>query len=258
MLANGLLAICLAASPAFDPPADAELAVAVSRVSPEARQAFDNLLTARERGDRTAVDKLAAFGDEAVALCANRASLSDDRHEQRLLHEFLRRHFPNHPRTIELVVNHGLESDDGSLRYSSLWHVGDALVGSTRERLREILRDEDELLLYRLTAAKSLAQLGDPSGLCLLLEGVENPYYMPRYVANTGLKILSGKSLNDFAGYKHGENAHVIGGHEVMFLNEDPGSKARMKAGRYAALAAYLEWLRAERSELYDILVTNF
>ncbi len=102
----------------------------------------------------------------------------------------------------------------------------------------------------RLAAAKSLAQLGEPDVLRVLYRDLGSDQFMSRYMANIGLKALSGKDLNDFEGYNSGEGAYVIGGNE-MSIPIDAIQESENKAKRFRAMAAYFHWLRRDRPDLY-------
>ena len=84
-----------------------------------------------------------------------------------------------------------------------------------------------------------------------LHRGATSDAYMPRSMANIGLNALSGKDLDDFEGYNHGEGATVSGGNEAVPLEVDAVDDAEKKAKRYAATAAYFRWLRQARPDLY-------
>jgi hypothetical protein len=103
---------------------------------------------------------------------------------------------------------------------------------------------------FRFTLAKSLAQLGKNDVLPVLITAVSDDAYMSRHVGNIGLKALSGKSLEDFGGYTYAEGAFVTGGIELSMW-VDSLTAVKRKAGRFRAAEAYLEWIKAERPELY-------
>jgi hypothetical protein len=113
--------------------------------------------------------------------------------------------------------------------------------------------------LPRFAAAKSLAQLGeaDAEVFRTLFEAVTHEGYMARMMGNAGLKALSGKNLNDFAGYQFGEGAFVSGGREAM-VQFDAVRVSETRARRYAAAEGYFKWLQKERPDLYKHLTGAF
>jgi hypothetical protein len=112
--------------------------------------------------------------------------------------------------------------------------------------------DSDEYT--RLAAAKSLAQLGEGSVLRTLYIGLGHDRYMPRYMANLGIKALSGKDLNDFEGYDYSEGAFVSGGVEAIKTDPDAIADAHQKALRFKAMESYFRWLQKEHPELYKFV----
>lgn len=123
--------------------------------------------------------------------------------------------------------------------------------------LLELLRDEKQSDRIRISAAKSLAELGDPEGLQLLYQGISSDHYMDRSLGNIGLKAISGRSLDNFEGYRFGEEKNVIGGQELQTPFQ-PIKDSEQKARRFLAIAAYSRWLRDTRPDVYRLVSNSF
>jgi hypothetical protein len=108
----------------------------------------------------------------------------------------------------------------------------------------------------QLTAAKSLAQLGNADVIRTLYWSAGSDRAMERLQANAGLKALSGRSLKDFEGYDPHEGAFISAGIEARGMLA-PIEDAEKKAKRFAAVAAFCRWLKAEKPSLWAELDPN-
>lgn len=162
--------------------------------------------------------------------------------------------FADDPQARTAIVRLGLTSEDERIRYEAAFHVGALRIHESYERLRKFLETlpPDEVPL-RVTAAKSLAELGEGDAIRHLSQGMIDDSYMPRHMADAGLKALSGKRLGDFEGYDHEEGAFVTGGIELQFPFDAIQATER-EVKRFSAAAADLRWLKAERPDLYKHL----
>ncbi|MBI1347435.1 hypothetical protein GC163_14245 [bacterium] len=206
----------------------------------------------RDRLDRG--KELVPLGEPAVAAMLVVVRTADDQRLRRDALEWLRQNHPTHAALKDYMLTEGLISSDFTVRYESLWHVGEHRWSEARETLLQQMRNYSGEEWHRFVAAKSLAELGDTSSLRTLIEAAQHDRYMPRHFGNVGLKALTGKSLDDFAGYNYGEGAFVSGGAEATMANPDPLEVATTIAQRYTACRDYLQWLQTERPMLYDVL----
>lgn len=163
--------------------------------------------------------------------------------------------FPDDGQTADAVLR-GLESEHSRIRYSSAFFAGTQKIAAAKPKLREIYEDPQSDL--QLTAAKSLAEMGESDVLPMLYRKVGSDWYMQRYQANLGLKALSGRDLNEFAdetdGYDWSEGAFVSGGREYRRVHIRPIEDAEQTAQRYTALAAWSRWLKEAKPDLYRVL----
>jgi hypothetical protein len=254
-----LLGLALVAeAPADDRPPSALTAIHWASLPDEVRGLATKFVAAGKWRERSSIgQELAARGDAAVEAWLAILETSDD---HRLLGDafyHLRRQFPDHAQTKEYILTQGLRSAHESIRYESLFHVGEQKWPEAREQLYAHLgKKKDQPDSWsRFVAAKSLGELGDTRALPTLIEAVQHDRYMPRHFGNLGLKGLTGKSLEDF-NYSYGEGAHVSGGREMLFLNHDPILTADFRARRYTAYRDFLQWLRDNRAEMYEMLTT--
>jgi hypothetical protein len=249
----------LAADPALDDrPTSALTAIRRAAVPVDVQAIVDRFGQTQPWRDRNAVGKELAALVEPVppAMLVLLQTTADPRLARDVL-KWLREHAPEHSLTKDFILSEGLTSPDFTIRYESLWHVGEQHWEEARERLYLQMRDYHGEPYFRFVAAKSLAEFGDSRALRTLIEAVRNDRYMPRHFGNHGLQALTGRSLNDF-GYNYGENAFVSGGVEATMLNPDPLETAETLAQRHTACRDYLKWLRDQKPELYEALTTRF
>ena len=217
------------------------------------REVFAQLVAADHwRPRREASKQLADLGvDGHNLLLAGTQHESDEVREE--CFERLRDRFPKDQKTIDVILailREPASKRAKRLRYSGVFHLGYHRISRGASVLRDIYRNEDEL---RLTAAKSLAELGDRRVLMTLYDNLGSNWYMERYQANIGIKALTGKDLNDFDDYDWAEGAFVSGGREAVRAGRRP-EDAEVKAARFEAIAAFHKWLRDEKPELDAIL----
>jgi HEAT repeat protein len=218
--------------------------------------AFDKLAKAATGTDWPAESaarrELVSLGPQVVPKLTEAARSHGEARVRRACYELLTDAFAKDERSIDTVLRHGLRDQDARIRYHSAFLLGDLNVRRAAPALRTALEGatgkDDELLRY--TLAKSLAQLGEADVVKILFAAVSADWFMARHVGNIGLKALSGKSLEDFAGYHYAEGAFVSGGNEFI-TPLDAVDSAEKKAQRFQAAAAYFKWLKAERPELY-------
>ena len=202
--------------------------------------------------ESAARQELIALGQPVVRTLRHELGEIEDVRVRRACYEILSESFAKDDQAV-LILAGGLADEDAQIRYVAAFRLGDLKVYAAHRRLRLVMDDAKAPEHVRLAAAKSLAQLGESCGLRLLHEGAMADRYMDRYMANIGLKALSGKDLDDFEGYQFWEGAFVSGGIEAMFAF-DALTIAEKKAKRFAAAAAYFRWLKAERPDLYKHL----
>lgn len=255
-----LVGLCLAVTPEIT----AEPLSALPTISwaqlPEgvrlATEKFEQAGHWRDRLDRG--KELVPLGEPAVAAMLVVLRSGDNQRLRRDALEWLRRNHPTHADVKEFILYEGLTSNDFTVRYESLWHVGEHRWSEAREALFKQMRYDHTEDWHRFVAAKSLGELGDTRALRTLIEAAQHDRYMPRHFGNIGLKALTGKSLDDFGEYNYGEGAFVSGGKEAIMMNPDPLDSATTLAQRYAASRDFLQWLQTERPVLYETLVTRF
>jgi PBS lyase HEAT-like repeat len=254
----GWLTVMAADPGILDRPVSALTAIHRACVSTELAAVTDRFVRATHWRDRDAVGKeLATFGESAAAATLAVLQSTDDQKLERDAFQWLRKYQPTHSLTKDFVLTEGLTSTNFSVRYESLWHVGEQHWAEARDQLFQQMQDYHGEAYFRFVAAKSLAELGDRRCLRTLIEAVQNDRYMPRHFGNLGLKAITGKSLSDF-GYDYGEGAFVSGGNEARMLNPDPLETAETLARRHTACRDYLKWLHDEQPELYATMVTRF
>ena len=238
--------VCLAAlSLAADGPTLDPVHAALKKIS-EACAATD------WPAELAARQELIATGEAVVRTLRRELGEMEDVRVRRACYEILGESFAKDEQAVFLLAD-GLADEDDQIRYGAAFRMGDLKVYSAHRRLRLVMEDAKAPAHIRLAAAKSLAQLGESCGLRLLYECVTADAYMDRYMANIGLKALSGKDLGDFNGYLFAEGASVTGGRELM-VPLDALTVTERKAKRFAAAAAYFRWLKAERPDLYKHL----
>lgn len=261
MLATSFfLGLCLTVAPeAAEPPVSALPAISWAQLPDDVRLATEKFQQAdhwRDRSDRG--KELVPLGEPAVAAMLVVLRSGDNQRLRRDALQWLRKQHPTQADVKDFILTEGLTSSDFTIRYESLWHVGEHRWTEAREALFKQMRYDHNEDWHRFVAAKSLGELGDTRALRTLIEAAQHDRYMPRHFGNIGLKALTGKSLDDFGNYNYGEGAFVSGGREAMLMNPDPLASATTLAQRYAASRDFLQWLQTERPMLYETLVTRF
>jgi hypothetical protein len=219
--------------------------------------AFQKLVDAEDwRAERVASDELAACGQPALWTVMRGAKDHEDAKVRRACYELLTHSLANETWAIKTVVRHGLRDEDARIRYVCAFALGEQKAYGAYRRLQTVMDDPNDDEQTRLAAAKSLAQLGEGSLLRRLRAAASSDWYMNRHIGNLGLKGLSGKNLNDFAGYDYAEGAFVSGGAELVRAL-DPIRDAQNKARRFQAIAAYFTWLKRERTELFKHIAAS-
>lgn len=229
------------------------------RATLDAFLATDEWQAVRWHGSR-----LADFGDEAVKAVADALRRHDlDERTVRDCYDWLLDRAPDHPRTIGLVAgtlsprSYGREGRNEAALYRCIFFAGEHKVYEAHRDLRRIMEDREADELTRATAAKSLAELGEPDAVRLLYEAAGSDAYMNRHMAHLGFAAIANKTPDDFGDYAYGEGAMVSGGLEYQ-MAFDALRLAERRADRYRALAAFCGWLKAERPDLYKHLTTSF
>ena len=202
--------------------------------------------------ESAARQELIALGKPVVRTLHRELGEMEDVRVRRACYEILGESFAKDGQAV-LILAGGLADEDDQIRYGVAFRLGDLKVYSAHRRLRLVMDDVKVPEHIRLAAAKSLAQLGEACALRLLYEGATADGYMDRYIANIGLKALSGKDLSDFEGYQFSEGNSVSGGRELM-VAFDALTFTEKKARRFSAAAAYFRRLKAERPDLYKHL----
>lgn len=215
--------------------------------------AYGRLVEAEHwRDAQAAGEALLEFGDAALPLLLGGAERHEDDAIRRRCYELVMRAFPVNPRAVRIITNDGLADGSQTIRYMCAFHLGEHRIYGSFRRLERVMGDPENTLLTRLGAAKSLGELGEPGALPLLYDGLASDDFMPRYLANLGIKALTGRDLGAFD-YDHAEGAYVSGGLEAK-RQRRPIEDAETRARRHTAIAAWARWLRDERPELYKHL----
>jgi hypothetical protein len=236
-------AICIAASAPVQTPLNIREHVAAT---------FVKLVDADNdwRAAQAASDELATLGEPALDVLCDAAEHHENARVRTACYELLTTAFAHDDQAIGTITNHGLSDSEDRIRYICAFRLGELKVYAAHQRLRNVFADPASAEFTRLAAAKSLAQLGEADVLPALYEAVGSDWYMPRSMGNLGLKVLTGKDVNEFDGYDFSEGAFVSGGHEAVGAF-DAVEHAEKRATRHQAIASYFRWLKAERPELY-------
>jgi hypothetical protein len=216
--------------------------------------AFEKFVNAASRADRPAElearEALVSLGPDVVPKLTKAARGHSEPHVRRSCYELLMRSFADDERTADALIQHGMVDENPGIRYYSAASLGELRDQQAEPTLRAALeRANEKRDPIRFTLAVALARHGKADVLPVLIDAVSDEAYAWRDAGNAGLKVLSGKSLEDFDGYDCREGAWTSGGTFSMPL--DPLTSAERKAGRFQAATAYLKWLKAERPELY-------
>ena len=215
--------------------------------------AFQRLVSAKDwREEAAAVNDLVAFGDKAFPIVEHGAIRHSDVKVRRACYQILTKNFIQDRRAARTVATDGLCDADEAIRYCCAFGLGEHKVYSAHRRLRFVLEDKSASDQVRLAAAKSLAELGEIDVIRKLYYALGDDHYMSRYLANIGIKALTGKDLNDFDGYQYDEGA-IVGSTEPQFAL-DAVRESSNKAKRFRALASFCQWLKEQRPELYKHL----
>lgn len=225
--------------------------------APTARQVFQQLESAKDwRVAKKASDLLAKTGPEAMDVVRREAERHKDAKVRKACYEILIQAYSDDERVRKAIVNSGLADADSGVRYLCAFNAGSLKIYPAFRRLRVLISSDESDAQVRCAAAKSLAELGEANALPILYEALGSDRYMQRYMANLGIKALTGKDLNEFD-YDYHEGAFVSGGKEAVFARR-PIDDAKRKAGRFRAIAAYCTWLQKEHPELYKHLDGSF
>lgn len=228
----------------------------------DALKLFREFVEATEKNHRkdskdlyVALVRLNEMSKVALPLLLDGASHENDKVRERC-HYALWKDFATEPAAINLFIRSlkeaGSSDFTNKIRYRCVFNMGTHKIKRAAEVLRHIYENDKDL---RLTAAKSLAELGYTDGFLTLYDNLGSDRYMPRYQANIGIKALTGKDLNNFAGYSWREHAHVSGGHEIILSGRSRSiGMAEDKANRYRAIVDFRKWLNKEKPKLAVLL----
>jgi len=220
--------------------------------------AFEKLVNAEDWRERdSAAVELGSLGERARNDIVRGASRHENAEVRKACYELLSKQFINHQWAGETMATSGLLDSDEEIRYICAFNLGTNKIYAAHRCLRALMNDKSASDRARLAAAKSLAQLGEPDVMPRLYRALSSDHYMDRYMANIGIKALSGKDLNDFKGYEYGEGAFVSGGVEAVY-DEAPECTAEKLGKRYMAIASFCRWLREQHPELYKHLEWGF
>jgi HEAT repeats len=211
------------------------------------------------RAEQVACEALASGGDRALHVIQDGAEKHEKTRVRRACYKLLTHEFAKNPWALPTVIRSGLSDKDDWIRYENAFQLGELKAYESFRDLKRVLVETRENPALRFAAAKSLAQLGeaDSDVLRTLFEAVTYEGYMARKMGSVGLKALSGKNLDDFAGYHFGEGAFVSGGREAVGTF-DAVRVSETRARRYAAAEAYFKWLQKDRPDLYKYLSGAF
>lgn len=245
----------LAAGPAADDPRPTPVATEPDPV----QAAFKRLEDADNdwHAEDAASKELARLGDKAVWTVIDGAEEHEKPRVRRACYSLLTQSFSKNDWAIQAVIRSGLADKDEVIRQHCAFWLGELEVYRAHRDLRRVLDQAKGNDWLRFTAAKSLAELGEPDVLRTLYEAVTNDWYMSRHFGNIGLKALSGKSLDDFDQYTYGEGAFVSGGKEAT-TTFDAVVVSERKAKRYQAATSYFKWLQAQRPDLHKHVTGAF
>jgi hypothetical protein len=250
---------CLAGAASDDPPQKPEQARTASW--DEVNAAFKKLEESDKdwRAEQSATEELARGGDKVLSVIQEGAEHHEKARVRRACYKLLTHEFARNPWALPTVIRAGLSDKDEWIRYENVFQLGELKAYDSFRDLRRTLTKSEGNSTLRFAAAKSLAQLGEADAEILrtLFEAVTHEGYMARMMGNRGLKALTGKNLDDFAGYQFGEGAFVSGGKEAIGTF-DAVRVSETRAKRYAAAEAYFKWLQKERPDLYKHLTGAF
>jgi RNA polymerase sigma factor (sigma-70 family) len=240
-------------------PADPPAAPKVDPGPPDpVRAAFEKLVAAdgNWQKERPALDELKALGPKAKDLLVREAERHPKDRIRGHCYELITGQFPADPWVVQQAVR-GLSDPAEAVRSHLADWLGEQKVHASHRRLRFVMGDPKNHERTRLVAAKSLARLGEPDVIRALYTGLESDSAVSRHIANLGVKVLTGKTLNDFGKYDFHEGAIIIGGQEAVG-EFDGVAHADKRMKRYEALLAFCTWLRKERPDLYKHLAGTF
>ncbi|MDP7014993.1 MAG: M56 family metallopeptidase [Pirellulaceae bacterium] len=225
-----------------------------SRDKASAEAVFGELVAADHWRKRTAARrKLIELGGAALPTLLNGCAHEDGDVREECILALWEAH-PKDPAAIDAFIKAVDTAGDAKrasrIRYTCAFRLGHERVARGVDAL-ERLYDRDRQL--KLTAAKSLAELGRQHVLATLYDHLSSDHYMDRYQANIGIKAITGRDLNDFGDYKWGEGAAVSGGVEVRRAGRRVAD-IELKANRYLAIAEFHKWLQGEKPELALLL----
>ena len=218
----------------------------------QARAAYDELIAAKKWQEGAAArDKLLKLHRAALPVLIE-ATNNENKLAREYAYEALRRNFPTDPAAVEAFL-HGLsDSDDYDIVYPTAFHLGSFKIESAAKPLRELMNNAKVNELTRLTAAKSLAEIGakDKDVAIKLFWALWADDFYSRYVGGIGIKALTGKDLTDF-GYKGAmEDVDMVSGPAVYTAQGQFIRKAEARANRYQAIVAFAKWWKSEKPEL--------
>ena len=220
--------------------------------------AFERLEAAEDwRERKAAAAELAALGDDALRVVIRGAEKHENEDVRHACYQILRETFAENQRAVETIYKDGLTDEASRIQYENAFWLGEHKVYASHLRLRRVINDESASEQLRLTAAKSLAELGETDVILQLYDGLSSDRFMPRHLANLGIKALTERTLDDFGDYAYSEGAFVSGGVEAIG-HFDAVDVAEKRAKRFAAIAAFSRWLREDRPDLYKHLTGFF
>jgi hypothetical protein len=209
------------------------------------------LKTSDWREQAEAGERLAGLGAKVLPWFTGAIDTEKDAKLRLACYRWLTGNFPTNPQAVRIFVN-GLFDRDPAIRYLCAFHLGQHRIYSSFRALRRVLNDSADDEMTRYAAAKSLAELGEADALPVLYTALGSDHSMPRYMANIGIKALTGKDLHDFNS-DYAEGSYVIGGLEFQGPRR-PVEDAERRARRFQAIADYCKWLKQEHPEFYKHL----
>lgn len=226
----------------------------------EATKSYREFIEATREGSHwresiPALARLVGMGKVALPFLLDGAG-DESKKVRELCYNVLWNNFASEPAAIDLFIRTLEKTGDTHyarrIRYSCVFGLGTHKIKQAAVALRHVYENDTNL---RLTAAKSLAELGYTDGFLTLYDNLGSDQYMPRYQANIGIKALTGKDLNDFSDYHWREHAMVTGGAEIRFIGFHRSiTHAEDKAKRYRAIVEFHKWLEKEKPKLAALL----
>src|SRR5579871_2332853 len=145
---------------------------------------FDQLVNAKDWRERdSAAKQLADSGRRGIDLLRQGAEKNENATVRRTCFETLSHSIEKYPWLGETLARYGLKDSDNEIRYICAFSLGTNKVWSSHRSLRSLMDDKTADDRTRLTAAKSLAELGEPDVIARLYKALSGDFFMDRHIA---------------------------------------------------------------------------